>query len=373
MVFDDEKVRELRRAVDEHARGGRDPRALQALEGLGAVRTDFAMLHIHAIATRTTGKLKKRAEQILGDVCRQRGLSDDELEDRIVPDLGLDERGAMTLDYGARRFTVGFDELLRPFVRDEGGARLVGLPHVSKSDDTEKAVGAQAAWKALKDDVKMIGAEQSRRLERSMVNERTWSADALAKHLVAHRLIGHLARRLVFGVLAEKEIRKTFRVAEDGTFADERDAAIALDPSARVVIVHPARIEEPTRAAWGRVFDDYKIMQTFPQLARERVELSPTDLASPVTVRFKEMRAHGGSFFALRKRGWTAEWNAVSKPLMTGVRATLALEPGMTSFASKPEDQTLGALRVLGRTFSALAPIVRFELLRDVQLLVAKD
>jgi hypothetical protein len=50
--------------------------------------------------------------------------------------------------------------------------------------------------------------------------------------------------------------------------------------------------------------------------------------------------------------------------------ATLAIEPGIESFAGKPEDQTLGVLSLTGGTFSELGAILRWELLRDVASLL---
>lgn len=35
-----------------------------------------------------------------------------ELEDRLAPDLGLDDNGSLLLDFGPRQFTVSFDETL---------------------------------------------------------------------------------------------------------------------------------------------------------------------------------------------------------------------------------------------------------------------
>jgi hypothetical protein len=56
------------------------------------------------------------------------------------------------------------------------------------------------------------------------------------------------------------------------------------------------------------------------------------------------------------------------KTISKTLRASLDVSPGI-SFYGKPEDQTLGNLHVMGRTFSALSPIVRYELLRDIVLL----
>ncbi len=361
MIYSDEKIRELRAAIDADKTGGAI--ALQALEGLGAIRDDRAIRHIHAVSAKARGKLKKRAEQILVEVCRVRGLSHDELEDRIVPTLGLDENGTIVLDFGARHFTVGFDELLRPFVRDAAGLRLSALPHAAQADDAAKADAAAEKWKALKHDVHAIGGEQARRLERAMCDERHWTAAAFATFLVKHPLLGHLARRLVYATNG-----KAFRIAEDGTYADESDAAVTLDENARVVIVHPATMEEAARAKWQQILADYQVMQPFPQMGREIITLDAEEMRGTITKRFAGSRVNGGALYGLRARGW-AGYGHLSKRIDKNAAANLSLEPGVYSFERAPEDQTVGDLTIMGRTFSALSPIARAEILRDVELL----
>jgi len=57
----------------------------------------------------------------MGEVATERGLSEEQLEDRIVPDLGLDERGRRTFDYGPRQFRLVFGPNLKPLLRDVTG------------------------------------------------------------------------------------------------------------------------------------------------------------------------------------------------------------------------------------------------------------
>lgn len=73
-----------------------------------------------------------------------------ELEDRLAPDLGLDDNGSLLLDFGPRQFTVSFDETLKPFVRDVSGSRLKDLPKPNKSDDETRANDAVNRYKLLK-------------------------------------------------------------------------------------------------------------------------------------------------------------------------------------------------------------------------------
>lgn len=65
--------------------------------------------------------LQEHASDKINMVAENRGLTMAELEDRLAPDLGLDINGSLTLDFGSRQFTVGFDETLKPVVRDENG------------------------------------------------------------------------------------------------------------------------------------------------------------------------------------------------------------------------------------------------------------
>ncbi|STE45006.1 putative nucleic acid binding protein (putative regulator) [Escherichia coli] len=83
-----------------------------------------------------------------------------ELEDRLAPDLGLDDNGSLLLDFGPRQFTVSFDETLKPFVRDASGSRLKDLPKPNKSDDESRADEAVNRYKLLKKDARTVAAQQ---------------------------------------------------------------------------------------------------------------------------------------------------------------------------------------------------------------------
>jgi hypothetical protein len=370
---DDATIAELRSTIDEH----KDARASQALEALAAIRDDRALRHIQAIATHK-GKLGKRAAQIFEEVAWQRGLTLDELEDRIVPELGLDERGTLTFDYAwatsapdapRTRFMVGFDEQLEPFVRDESGNRLKVIPQAKEGDDPAKAAKAAETWKRLKEEVRAIGPHQAKRLERAMCAERQWTASAFAGHLIGHRVLGHLARRLVFRVASGSP---TFRVGEDGAYADSNERPVSLDASARVVLLHPATLDDGELARWREVFVDHQIVQPFPQLEREVPTMTDDELRTTSTERFAGVKVTSKHFWSLSHRGWTLGYHP-TKRLASRVTATLVVSPGLEWYAhgagAAETTHELGALTVSGKTFGALGKIDRAELLRDVELL----
>ncbi|MCA9616144.1 MAG: WGR domain-containing protein, partial [Myxococcales bacterium] len=97
-------------------------RAQTGVEILGTVGSDAALVALHRFSEKAkTKKLKSVALETMEEIAEARGLSADELADRLVPDLGLDEAGTLELDLGERVLFVGFDEHLVPFVRDEEG------------------------------------------------------------------------------------------------------------------------------------------------------------------------------------------------------------------------------------------------------------
>ncbi len=83
-------------------------------------------------------------------VAENRGLSQEELADRLVPTLGLDDPQALSFDFGPRQFTVRFDENLNPVIFDQQNVRQKSVPRLRADDDQLKAPEALARLKGLK-------------------------------------------------------------------------------------------------------------------------------------------------------------------------------------------------------------------------------
>ncbi|RSN68896.1 DUF4132 domain-containing protein [Actinomadura sp. WAC 06369] len=300
---DDEAVRRLAPLIRAWPGEGGHKYAVTGLDVLAGIGSDVALMHLHSISQKVKFKgLRARAQEKIAEVAEARGLSLDELADRLVPHFGLDADGSMALDYGPRRFTVGFDEQLKPFVVDEAGKVRKALPKPGAKDDPELAPAAHKAFAALKKDVRTVAADQLRRLERAMVEGRRWTPDEFRAHLVRHPLAGHLARRLVW--LADTaDGTASFRVAEDGTLADADDKTFDLAESARVGIAHPLHLGD-TLPVWREVFADYEILQPFEQLARPVHALTDAERESGRLERFEGLEVPFGTVLGLEKRGW---------------------------------------------------------------------
>jgi hypothetical protein len=378
LVGDDETVRCLTPLIMEWPGQNGHTRAVTGLRILARIGTDLALLHIDRIAGRTRfSGLRSAAEREIAHLAERRGLTAEQLADRLAPDLGLDGDGSLTLDYGPRRFVVGFDQELQPFVTDSSGKRLKSLPKPGASDDPERATAAHRRFTVLKKDARTIAAEQIRRLERAMVAGRRWPEAEFRRFFAGHPLLRHPARRLLWGRYDAKGVLSSgFRVAEDGTFADLHDRVTTLTGGEVIGVVHPIHLGQ-TLPQWSEVFADYRILQPFPQLGRETATLTADEAAGVVLTRFQGRRVLSRAVLALESRGWrrgtmrdSRTQTSVIPSLADGLE--LELDPGIVHGAvDRDPEQILGPVRLYSQvsTLGDLDPVVISEVIRDLELL----
>jgi hypothetical protein len=386
---DDETVRRLAPLVRAWPGEGGHQRAVAGLDVLAELGTDAALVQLHQISQRVKFKaLKVRAQEKIAEVARSLELTPDQLGDRLVPDFGLDADGGMWLDYGPRRFRVGFDEQLRPFVADEAGTRRKDLPPPNAKDDPELAPAARKRFSALKKDVRGVATDAIRRLEAAMVTGRTWSAAEFRELLVAHPLIWHLTRRLVWlsGTDDAADPARAFRVAEDRTLATLDDEEFRLPEDARVRVAHPLHLADDL-AVWGELFADYEILQPFAQLGRPVYALTAQECEASRLTRFEGAQVPVGKVLGLVNRGWQRAEpmdagieNHISREVGENLYLLIALEPGIAvGYVNEFGDQTLrevyldthrnGYWRQQGEDvprLSTLDPVTASELLADL-------
>ncbi|MEQ1819954.1 MAG: DUF4132 domain-containing protein, partial [Terricaulis sp.] len=234
---DDECARQLTRLVRKWPGESAHARAVTGLDVLADIGTDVALMNLNGVAEKVKFKgLQDRARDKIAALAEARELSPEELADRLAPDLDLDDRGGLDLDFGPRQFRAGFDEFLKPWVKDETGARLKDLPKPSKSDDVDKAKEASAKWAALKKDARAIASLQLARLETMLATGRRSKPEVFHTFFASHPLIRHLAQRLVWGMYETDQVdagpRLYFRVGEDLSFTDANDDSVTIDVSA---------------------------------------------------------------------------------------------------------------------------------------------
>ncbi|MFD5831766.1 DUF4132 domain-containing protein, partial [Lentzea sp. NPDC060358] len=333
---DDSTVRALSPLIRVWPGESQHARAVTALDVLADIGTEVALSHLNSIAEKVKFKgLKTKAQEKVSQIATELGLSRDQLADRLVPRLGLDDEASLVIDYGPRQFTVGFDEQLKPFVLDPDGKRRKDLPKPGAKDDQDKAPLEHKRFAALKKDVRAVASDQIHRLERAMVDQRTWTTEEFHTVLAGHPLLWHIVRRLVWIT----DGGQSFRLAEDRTLADANDDEFTLPEGASIRVAHPVDLRDRLEA-WGEVFADYEILQPFPQLGRPLHVLPSGGDVLPQLKRYCGVDLPVGKVLSLTKRGWVRGepqdggvecW--MTRPLPSGGALVASLDPGIAAGA----------------------------------------
>ena len=307
VLGNDDTARKLTPLIRAWPGESQHKRATVGLDILAAIGSDIALMQLNGIAQKLKFKaLQERAKEKIADIAESRELTVAELEDRLAPDLGLDDNGSLLLDFGPRQFTVSFDETLKPFVRDVSGSRLKDLPKPNKSDDESQANDAVNRYKLLKKDARTVAAQQVARLESAMCLRRRWSPENFQLFLVEHPLVRHLTRRLIWGVYsAENQLLACFRVAEDNSYSTADDDLFTL-PEGDISIGTPHVLEiSPTdAAAFGQLFADYELLPPFRQLDRNSYALTEAERNASELTRWAGRKCPSGRVMGLANKGW---------------------------------------------------------------------
>ncbi len=303
----DNSARQLTPLVREWPGQSQHQRAKVGLEVLRLIGTDIALTMLNGIAQKLKfAALKARARELMDLIATDRGMTRPELEDRIVPDLDLDEKGERLFDYGPRQFRLVIGPDLKPRAKGPDDKVKDGLPAPNAKDDAEKAKLAKADWTAFAKTLKGVLELQRFRLEQAMVTMRRWAVSDFETFLVRHPVMSHLTRRLVWGQYSSPTtVAATFRVTDEGEYADAADKPVTLDPKSVVGLVHPMQLGDAVRNAWGQVFGDYEIVPPFPQLGRPVFALEGKEKGGTTLDRVADIPVNSGKVWGFTdKRGW---------------------------------------------------------------------
>ena len=367
---------------------GNHKRASAGLECLKAIGTETALMQIHAIAQRIQFKsLKTKAMDCMATLAQERGLTEEQLADRIVPDCGLNAQGSKIYDYGARQFRVVLSADLKPLIRDPQNKLKANLPRPTQQDDRPLAEAALEDWKTLKKTLGQVVSLQAKRLERAMIEQRRWTRSDFETYILGHPVLLNLARRLIWGGYAGAEDPRTgdlglipFRITEDGTYADSADEEIHVPTELAVGIVHPAELSTAELQDWGQLLSDYEIVPPFSQLARTVFGLLPEEQGKTLIQRFAGASPPALIASAIFKN---TEWHPLSYAYCKAFpQANLT---AIVSFQSWGEVMPLGDLYFVAGLYphcsteleaalplGKLSPVVFSEVLRTVGAIASK-
>lgn len=287
----------------EHQRGAMAAETVRALVLSGS--TEALLLTDQMSRKCKFRQIRNAAKEALSDAAKALGIPREELEDRLVPDLGFDGQMEQVYDYGSRRFTVRLEPGMQLVIRDEKGKTLKNLPVPGKQDDPEKAALYSAAFKQMKKQLREVFVSQKLRLEQALSSGRFWEAEKWRELFVKNPVMRSFAEGLIWGVYEGRELKETFRYMEDGSFNTSEEEPYAFPAFGQIGLVHPLELSEEKNLSWKEQLSDYEITQPLEQLKRPVFRVTEEEKGETALLRFAGSTLHGLSLSGgLLKLGW---------------------------------------------------------------------
>ena len=296
----------LHAQIQEWPKASRGAMAAEAVKALALNGSSTALLLVDQISRKFKFRqVKAAAADALTYAAEQLGITRAELEDRIVPNLGFDERMERTFDYGTRSFKVILTTALELEVFDENDKKLKNLPSPGKKDEPEKAKAASDAFKLLKKQLKTVVSNQKLRLDQAMSAERLWQVEQWKELFVKNPVMHQFAMGLIWGLYENGELKDTFRYMEDGTFNTVDEDEYDLPETGTVGLVHPIELDADTLSAWKEQLSDYEVTQPIEQLDRPVCRIIEEEKQQRELTRFGGKLLNGLSLSGkLQGQGW---------------------------------------------------------------------
>ncbi len=299
-------IQRLHHQIQEWPQNARGAIAADAVQALALSPQPQALLIVDGIARKFKFKqVKAAAGQALEFAANQLGLTREQLEDKIVPNLGFDDHMERRFDYGVRSFTVTITPALEVEIFDESGKKLKNIPAPGAKDDAEKAAAAYAEFKEMKKQMKATVSSQKQRLEMALSAERLWTAEAWQELFVKNPIMHQFAIGLIWGIYEEHKLVQSFRYMEDGSFNTEDEEEYTLPEQGQIGLVHPIELTKESLETWKQQLEDYEITQPIEQLNRAVYYLTKEEQEGKSLERFGGMLINdlslGGKLTAL---GW---------------------------------------------------------------------
>ena len=304
----DEAINCLTDYIKEWSKQSLNMRVALAVKAVNAVAlngSSYALMTVDNISRKYKSRaVRAAAVDALANAANQLGLTTQELADKIVPDMGFDEKMCRTFDFGSRKFSVYLTPQLDIEIF-EGEKKLKNLPKIGVNDDPVLAEKATADFKEMKKQMKTVVDAQKQRLEYVLMLDRKWTAEAWKALFVKNPLMHCFAIGLIWGIYENGCLKTSFRYLDDGSFTNSDDDEIELSEVMQIGLVHPLELTEHEKEAWLEQLDDYEIIQPFDQLRRKVYKVAEIDKNKTACELFKNTEITNTTLVnRMTKAGW---------------------------------------------------------------------
>lgn len=315
-VYGDEAlINDLINKIKEWPKAGRHGICGDALRGFALNGSKKCLLEISKLSKKAKNKgVKNGAIRAMSMYCSIHNMTTEELEDRIIPDLGFNEEFEIYYDYGKRKFKARLNQNLELEIYDEKDKKIKNLPAANKNDDEEKVKKAKANLKELKKDLKDTISIQTIRLTEAMINNKKWSVKEYKEVFIENLIMNLFAYSQIFGVYEKKEdgckLINTFKYMNDGTYSDKNEEEFDINTLSLeknlIGIVHPIELCNEEIKLWENIIDDYEIVQPICQIYRNVYKVHEENMNLFYVNKFENQLINGLTLVnKLKSMGWS--------------------------------------------------------------------
>lgn len=300
----DTQILKLKKQLEDWAKASRGALASFVVGNIPLNGGSVALITVDAISNKFPNNMVKNAAKssfiYAAEVLE---VSVDELSDRIVPNLGFNKNGERIFDYGERTFTVSLMPDFTLTIHDNAKNKDVkSMPKPNDKDDAVKAESAKKEFSELKKQIKAVVTSQKNRLEKVLMDGRTWTSEKWRNLFEENAVMHCYAEKLVWGTYENGELKDTFRYLSDGSFCNEDDDEYELPENAEITLVHPVELSDELIGKWLEQFDDYEIVQPFNQLNAVVVKINESDVSDNIVTKYMNKILTVGKFASTAKK-----------------------------------------------------------------------
>ncbi len=193
----------------------------------------------------------------LGKYAAVRGMTEDDIRDKYLSDVGLDEKGGKEYDLGNQVVTVRLQDDLSFLVELPSGKTAKSLP--KKGADPEKYEAATKSFTEVKRYIKRILNHRGEVLFEDFLSGKARSSEDWQNSYLHNPLLRKAANLVVWS-----QGKNTFTL-KDGAPIDSAERPYTITEN-DIVVAHPMEIEAEDTKAWQKYFTAHGLKQPFVQI-----------------------------------------------------------------------------------------------------------
>ena len=307
----EDKLLKLKSQIEEWALNSRGALAAHAVYAIALNASKFALVLVDTMSVKVkNNQVKNAAKDALKKTAKALEISEDELIDKIIPDLDFDKKGMRELHYGGeadRVFKLQIKNDLTIEVTDSNDKVLKSLPAPNSKDDKAIADASKKELTLIKKNIKMITSNQITRLNKVLLNGRKWSYKTFTELFVENPIMNIFALKLIWGVYDEKNnLIESFRYMEDGSFNtfDEEEYIFedSLKNKKNITLVHPIELDEDKLSKWRNQLSEYEILQPINQLDLLFEEVKEEHIKNNKIISFEDKEITAGEIMSMANK-----------------------------------------------------------------------